>query len=122
MAAERLLVPLVERSSIEPDLAANRRPHADKGAHQRGFSCTARADHRKCFTCGEREANVRYNCAIAAGRRYSDVLDIEPMRWLNQIGARTIGWQPPKSVGEPQQRLTGRRQRAPIGNRDLDRG
>src|SRR3954465_8598265 len=63
--------PLVERRTIEPDLAAHRCPHPDYQPRQRGVAGGARADNAEPLAPLEREVHILHYDALQA-RRASD--------------------------------------------------
>ena len=66
MPAERVLVPLVERGTVEPDLAARGRPDTDQASDQRGLTGAARSDNGDCFSRVESEMDIGDDRGVAA--------------------------------------------------------
>src|SRR3984885_10649421 len=86
MATEHVRGPLVERSAIDPHLAARRLPHANQCPHQRGFARAARPDDTKAISGRERERHVLHNDPLIARRHHTDRLYREAVRRVLQQG------------------------------------
>jgi hypothetical protein len=66
---------LIERGTIEPYLAAERLPHANQRAHQRGLARSARPDHAQSAAGLQRESHVIDDDPLIARRHDADALD-----------------------------------------------
>ena len=69
VAAERVGLPLRERSAVEPDGAARRLPRADQRARERRLAGAARPDQAECRSGAEREADTSMQRRRGGARR-----------------------------------------------------
>ena len=97
VAAERLDVPLLERRLVEADRAAQRRPGADEGAHQRRLAGRARPDHAQPGTRLEREGDVLDERLLLAGCGDRQRLDRQRVRRPRQRHRLAAGRQTPSA-------------------------
>ena len=97
-AAQRFLVPLRQLGIVEPDAAAQHRPDARQGPHQRGLAAAARTDDAERLAGLQLEADVAEQHAAGARRRNGDLLDLQASLWRRQLHRRL-------GVGERNHRL-----------------
>ena len=86
VAAERVLVPLLERGAVEPDLAARGSPDPGQRAHQRRLAGGARSDDGERLARGQTEMHVGHDRGVAAGRGHGHC-STSKRRRPGQVGA-----------------------------------
>jgi hypothetical protein len=114
--------PLVERGSIQSDLAVYGRPNPYQGAGKRGFAGRARADDAKTLPVLQRKPSSLHDEPGVAGGSHADVLDDDALGRHWQFQTSRCSRQNCEQVAQTVPTLACGDIALPMGDREIDWG
>ena len=120
MFAEGSGRPLIDRCTVEPDLAPHGLPNADQQPCQRGFARGTGTDDAETIAAVKCKAYILHDEPCIARGTDADRLDRKRLYWPRQLHRRPSLWQFGQEFGEASSCLARRDKSLPIGNGEFN--